>query len=95
MGRCPCSPATVCVDLLPSDLNMPEVQGLDFAEGLPRKTCVAPHIGLISVAWSPAAHACTVRVGCRLFRKPFVIVEPLAWFDSVEVQIDPRQALLD
>ena len=95
MPRCPCPPGTVCADLLLSDLNMPEVQGLDFVETLMSKQCVAPHLGLISARWSPAAHARAARLDCRLFTKPFPIAEILAWFDTVEAHVAPTRALLD
>jgi DNA-binding response OmpR family regulator len=95
MDRCPCPPGTVCADVLLSDLNMPEVQGLDFVEGLLAKACVAPHIALMSATWSEAAQARAARLGCRLFTKLFSIEEILAWFDTVESQIDPTRALLD
>ena len=95
MDRCPCPPGTVCADLLLSDLQMPEVAGLDFVEGLLAKGCVAPHLGLMSGAWSPAAHARAVRLGCRLFQRPFDMAELLAWFDTVEAQVDFTRALLE
>jgi DNA-binding response OmpR family regulator len=95
MRSCPCPLGTFCADILLSDLNMPEVQGLDFVEGLFAKSCVAPHIALMSAAWSEAARARAVRLGCRLFTKPFSSTEMLAWFDTVEAQVKPTRTLLD
>ena len=95
MHRCPCAPGTVCADLLLCDLHLPEVEGLDYIEGLLAKGCVGPYVALMSGAWSPAAHAHAVRLGCRLFRTPFEIPELLAGFHTVEAQVDPRRVLLD
>ena len=95
MDRCPCPPGTVCADLRLSDLHMPEVQGLDLVEDLLAKACVAPHLGLMSAAWSAAAHARAGRLGCRLFPKPFALAELLAWFDTVEAHVAPTRALLE
>jgi DNA-binding response OmpR family regulator len=95
MERCPCGPGAFCADLLLCDLHMPEVAGLDFVEGLRAKGCAGPQIALMSGAWSPAAHARAVRLGCRLFEKPFEIPELLAWLHLAEVQVAPRRALLD
>ncbi len=93
--RCPCAPGTVCADLLLSDLHMAEGKELDFAEGLLTKGCVAPHVALLSEAWTVGDHARAVRLGCRLFRMPFEIPELLAWFNILEAQVDPRRVLLD
>ena len=67
----PVCPGITCADIILSDLNMPQVQGLDFVETLVAKRCAAPHIGLMSGAWSAADEARAVRLGCRLFHKPF------------------------
>ena len=95
MQNCPCPRGAVCADLVLCDLHLPEVEVLDFVEGLLTKGCVAPHIALMSGAWSEAAWARAVWLGCRLFRKPFSSAEVLAWFDIVETQVDPTRALLD
>jgi len=95
MHRCPCPHGTFCADLVLSDLNMPEVKGLDFVEGLLAKSCVAPHVALMSGAWSEAGRARAVRLGCRLFTKPLAGAEIFAWFDTVEAQVEPTRALLD
>ena len=92
---CPCPRGTGCADLLLVDRYMLEVEGLDFVEGLRAKGCVALQIALMSGAWPPAARARAVRLGCRLFPKPFEIPELLAWFHTVEAQVDPRRVLLD
>ena len=95
MHRCPCPQGTVCADLLLCGLHLPEEAGLDFAEGLLRRGCVAPHLALLAGGWSEAAWARAVRLGCRLFRKPFSSAEILGWFDIVETQVDPTRDLLD
>ncbi len=95
MHRCPCPHGTVCADLLLCDMHLPEGAGLDFAEGLLSRGCAAPHLALLAGGWSEAAWARAVRLGCRLFRKPFSSAEILGWFDIVETQVDPTRALLD
>jgi len=91
----PCPRGTVCADHLLVDLLMPEVDGLDFAEGLLAQGCPAPQIALMSGAWPPAAHARAARLGCCLFTKPFAVAELLAWFDTAEAQVAPTRALLE
>jgi hypothetical protein len=60
-----------CADIILSDLNMPQVQGLNFVETLVAKGCVVPHIALMSGEWSDADETRAARLGGRLFRKPF------------------------
>jgi CheY-like chemotaxis protein len=94
IGHCPCGPGAVCADLLLTDLQMPEVQGLDFVETLRAKRCVAPHLALMAGDWTDASLARATRLGCRLFSKPFPMAELLAWFDWVETQVTPTRVLV-
>ncbi len=92
---CPCPRGTACADLLLVDQYMPMVNGLNFVEGLRSKGCVALQIAAISGAWPPAARAHAVQLGCTIFPKPFAVADLFAWFDSVEVRVDPTRTLLD
>jgi CheY-like chemotaxis protein len=49
-----------------SDLNMPEMQGLDFVAALMAKHCAVAHIALLSGAWSEADKARAAGLGCQL-----------------------------
>ena len=95
MPPCPCPRGSVCADLLLVDLLMPEVDGLAFVEGLRAQGCPTPQIALMSGAWPPTARARALRLGCRIFGKPFARADLLAWFDTVEAQVDPTRVLLD
>jgi len=94
MDRCPCAAGVACTDIILSDLNMPQVQGLDFVEALVAKRCAAPHIALMSAAWSVADEARAAHLGCQLFRKPFAIAEIDAWLTKVEALTSPDRGLL-
>jgi DNA-binding response OmpR family regulator len=94
MDRCPCAPGITCADIILSDLNMPQVHGLDFVETLFAKHCAVPHIGLISGVWSEADRARATRLGCWLFSKPFSIAEIDAWLTKVETLVPPDRGLL-
>jgi len=95
MRRCPCPAGTVCADIIISDIDMPQVNGLDFIEELHTKNCVAPHFLLISGEWSDADHARAVRLGCRLFTKPIHMEELNAWLEKIEPMVSPARKLLD
>ena len=94
MERCPCAPGIICADIIFSDLNMPGVQGLDFIEGLMAKHCVVPHLVLMSAEWTEADEARPVRLGCRLFHKPFSLAELDAWLAKIEPLVPPDRGLL-
>jgi len=95
MPRCPCPPRHSVGG--PPALRSAHARGagVGLVETLMRKQCVAPHLGLMSGAWSAAARARAARLGCRLFTKPFAIAELLAWFDTAEAQVAPTRALLE
>jgi DNA-binding response OmpR family regulator len=91
---CPCPTGSVCADIVISDINMMHVNGLDFVEGLLNKHCHAPHIALMSGAWTDADLARAARLGCTLFAKPFRSAEIMAWLERVEAMISPNRRLI-
>jgi DNA-binding response OmpR family regulator len=94
MDRCRCAPGVTCTDIIISDLVMPQVFGLDFVEALFAKGCVAPHLAMMSGYWSGADEARAVRLGRRLFAKPFDLTEIDAWLATVETLVPPNRGLL-
>lgn len=94
IDRCPCAPEIACTDIILSDLNMPQVQGLNFVETLVAKGCVVPHIALMSGEWSDADETRAARLGCWLFRKPFSLADITAWLTKVEALVPPDRGLL-
>ncbi len=94
MDGCPCAPGIICTDIILSDLRMPLVQGLDFVEALSLKNCAAPHIALMSGAWSEADEARAARLECQVFHKPFSVAEVEAWLTKVEALSSPDRGLL-
>ena len=62
---------------------------MDFVEALFAKGCVAPHMAPMSGEWSEADEARAVRLGCRLFARPFPLTEIDAWLTKVETLVPP------
>lgn len=93
--QCPCPDGTVCADVIISDLQMPDVNGLDFLEGLIGKGCRRPHFAMTSGQWTEAAAARARQLGCRLFVKPFHIHDIIQWLEEVEPLIAQDRQLIN
>ena len=91
--RCPCDAHTTCTDIIISDLDMPNVKGLDFIESLRGKGCLCGHIAFVSGGWSVEDTARARELGCRLFAKPFHISEINEWLEEVERSLSPERRL--
>jgi CheY-like chemotaxis protein len=95
VNRCPCPSGTVCADIVISDLRMPNVNGLDFLDGLMGKGCRNPHYALISGHWTEAAVSRAKQLGCKVFSKPFDIRDITQWLEEVEALIVPERKLFN
>ena len=91
--QCPCESATGCADIIISDLDMPNVKGLDFVETLVVNGCRCRHIALMSRSWSAGDIDRARRLRCRLFAKPFQIGEVTEWFAEVERTLSHNRGL--
>ena len=90
---CQCPQELACTDVIISDLNMQEVNGLDFVEGQIRKGCRCKHIALISGAWLEPDLSRARELGCKVLEKPFSPSEITEWLEEVEKQVDPERKL--
>jgi len=93
--RCPCEPAMTCSDMIISDLDMPNVKGLDFLETLLGKGCRCRHIALVSGSWSASDIGRARDLGCKLFAKPFHLSQITEWLEQVERELSPSRKLHD
>jgi CheY-like chemotaxis protein len=85
-ASCPCSWRGSCPDLIVSDLDMPEVDGIRFVEHLKRKQCRCKHIAVISGSWQEQDLLRVVPDGVMVFSKPFMFDRIWAWLDEVKAQ---------
>ena len=91
--QCPCESETTCTDIIISDLDMPNVKGLDFLEKLLGNGCRCRHIALISGSWSASDIARARSLGCKLFEKPFHISQVMEWLEQTERELLPNRKL--
>lgn len=92
---CRCSENERCVDLILADLKMPSVSGLEFVENQRIKNCKSPYVGLMSGSWSDDETERANRLNCKIFRKPFSLMELDKWLDEIEKNIDLEFDLKD
>jgi CheY-like chemotaxis protein len=83
-AACPCSWAGLCPDLIVSDCDMPDVNGIDFVEHLKRKNCKCKNIAVISGSWTEQDLQGMLPSGVSVFSKPFSLKRFWAWMDKVK-----------
>ncbi len=86
-ARCPSPEGEPCPDIVLTDLDMPEVNGIDLARALQRKGCGCRHYALISGSWTEEARARATELGMKLISKPFRLSDVYAWLDAIEPDI--------
>jgi CheY-like chemotaxis protein len=94
-GACPCPPATICADVIMSDVQMPGTSGIDFIQQLLDMKCRRPHLALMSGGWTDAGLERAAQLGCKIFKKPFQLAEITEWLDQVEKTLSPERRLFD
>jgi len=87
LGKCSCPAFTTCADVIVSDLNMVDGNGIDFLEQLVRKGCQRPRFALMSGGFSEDDVARASRLGCKLFEKPLDMARFAKWLEEVERSI--------
>ena len=68
---CRCPEDQACGDIIISDVNMPNITGLEFVENQMKKGCKVKNVALMSGAWSDSDFQYAQSLGCQLFHKPF------------------------
>lgn len=85
-AACPCSICkTECPDIILTDVNMPQVNGIIFIQELKRKGCKCPKIGMMSGEWSDLDLLTVTHMGVTVFAKPFDLSRMHSWLleDSI------------
>jgi CheY-like chemotaxis protein len=93
--ECPCPADTSCADLIISDVNMLQGNGIDFLEQLLQKGCKQRHFALISAGFSQADLDRAAKLGCALFDKPLDFEKLMKWVQKVERSIPSTRVLFN
>jgi CheY-like chemotaxis protein len=93
--KCTCGSETSCTDVILSDLDMPNVRGLDFVETLMSKGCRCRSVALMSGGWTQKEMDRAVEIGCKVFSKPFNPHDVADWIDQCAAKLAPERQLND
>jgi CheY-like chemotaxis protein len=93
LGKCACPASTTCADVIVSDLNMVDGNGIDFLEQLVQKGCQRPQFALMSGDFSDEDLSRASRLGCALFKKPLDLAQFAKWLEEVERSIPSKRTL--
>jgi CheY-like chemotaxis protein len=90
---CRCNHNQSCTDVILTDLDMPEMDGLRFIGNLKKKNCKCRHIAVMSGSLTADAMFLAVKLGCSAFEKPFDKEVLFQWLDGIEKQLHPSREL--
>ena len=81
------SPDEYCTTIVITDINMPNMTGLEFIEHQKSMGCKFQYVAVMSGRWTNEALAHANRLGCQTFSKPFKITEIKKWLDECEERL--------
>jgi len=90
----PCPLEFACADFIISDLNMPNMTGLEFVINQKNYSCKVTNIAILSGAWSESELKFAKQYGCKTFNKPIKAQELYSWLDECSKSINPKRTLL-
>ena len=92
-SKCSCPVGTHCTNIIITDINMPNMTGLEFIEHQKRNGCKIQNVAMMSGGWTDEEIEHAKRLGCHIFEKPFKFDEIEKWLDDCEKKLDPDNKL--
>ncbi len=94
---CVCGTGCTCGDITLTDVEMPQISGLDLVEDQRSRGCkIDPrNVALMSGGWTEERLERARALGCRTFDKPFKVPELQAWLDECEARCRADLSLRD
>ena len=94
-SECPCPDEHICTTIIITDINMPNMTGLEFIEHQKSMGCKVQNVAVMSGKWTGEEREHAKRLGCHMFKKPFKIDEIEKWLDECEEKLDHNSKLSD
>ncbi len=94
-SKCPCSGEYLCANIVITDINMPNMSGLEFIEYQKSMGCKIQNIAVMSGKWSDEEREHAKKLGCYTINKPFKISEIKKWLDACESELNTNCKLSD
>lgn len=93
LPECRCTPGQTCTDVILTDLDMPEMDGLQFIQNIQKKNCKCQHVAIMSGWLSFEDTSRAKQLGCKIFSKPFKMDNFFEWLDGIERVVHPSREL--
>ena len=90
---CPCPLGYTCADIIITDINMPNITGLEFIENQIKHGCKVKNFAVISGYWSDSKIKHAIELGCMIFNKSFEEDKIIDWLKQCENRIDQDRKL--
>jgi len=90
---CNCPLEHACSDLILSDINMPQVKGIDFIKDMKRKGCKVKDISIMSGDWTIEAIEEAGKLDLKVIEKPFKFEVMGDWLDKCEKGLKENRKL--
>jgi len=90
---CQCNENQLCADIIITDIDMPNVSGLEFMASQVSKGCKIKNIAIMSGEWSEPKMKIAKDLGCHVFQKPFDLSSLKEWLDKCDERISKNKDL--
>ena len=90
---CRCSRNQACTDVIITDLDMPEMDGIHFIENMKKKNCKCQNIAVMSGGLNGEVIKRIKNLGCQVFNKPFEKEDLFRWLDHIKSSVHTSREL--